>query len=92
MLGLTERLACHQMILDSQDVLENYMRNCHAVVDIILTCLNTSLGLPEGTLLELHKLEARSGDHVRFTRSPAQPYDEDVAKRGEHSDFGSITM
>jgi isopenicillin N synthase-like dioxygenase len=80
------------MILDSQELLENYMRNCHAVVDLVLTRLNTSLGLPDGTLLDLHKLEARSGDHVRFTRSPAQPFSEDIAKRGEHSDFGSITV
>lgn len=91
-LGLTPRLACPPMILEAQALLASYMRHCHAVMDLLLVHLTTLLGLPPNTLLDLHKLESRSGDHVRFTRSPVQPFDEGTARRGEHTDFGSLTL
>lgn len=80
------------MILNAQDLLEGYMRDCHAVIDLLLDHLNTNLGLPEGTLRDLHKLEAPSGDHARFNRAPAQPFNEAVARKGEHTDYGSLTI
>lgn len=92
MLGLDDRLACHQMILDAQDTVEGYIRSCHAVMDVLFERLEESLGLEKGALLNLHRLEQRSGDHIRFTRSPAQPFNETIARQGEHTDFGSLTI
>lgn len=80
------------MILEAQEILENYMRSCHAVMDILFAHLESALGLKEGTLLNLHRLDKRSGDHIRFTRAPAQPFNEVIARQGEHTDFGSLTI
>lgn len=91
-LGLDERLACHQMITDAQETLEGYMRSCHQVMDVLFEHLEKNLGLEKGTLLEMHRLNERSGDHIRFTRAPAQPFNEVIAKQGEHTDFGSLTI
>jgi isopenicillin N synthase-like dioxygenase len=67
--------------------------NCRAAIDLLLTHLNTHLELPAGTLANMHRIHERSGDHVRFTQAPANlAFDEAKARRGEHTDFGSITI
>ena len=91
-LGIRPRLACHQIILDHQALFESYVRHCRAVVDILLEHLNTNLQLPPGTLANLHRITERSGDHVRFTQSPPQPWNEQLARKAEHTDFGSLTI
>lgn len=58
----------------------------------MLEHLNTHLDLPTGTLANLHRIYERSGDHVRFIQAPPRPYTEASARRGEHTDFGSITI
>ncbi|WWD18255.1 hypothetical protein CI109_102705 [Kwoniella shandongensis] len=91
-LGQCERLACHPLILEHQALFESYVYHCRAAIDILLEHLNTHLQLPEGTLANLHRIHERSGDHVRFTQAQPQPWDDDRATRGEHTDFGSITV
>lgn len=61
-------------------------------MDLLLSQLNTHLQLPADTLANIHRMLQPSGDHVRFTHVPPQPFDELVAKRGEHTDFGSLTI
>merc|ERR1711977_657861 len=53
---------------------------------------NDKLGLPAGTLENLHRLDAVSGDQVRWVRSPPQVMDDRQMSLGEHTDFGSITI
>jgi isopenicillin N synthase-like dioxygenase len=91
-LGIRQRLACHQIILDHQSLFENYVRHCRAVVDLVIEHLNTNLQLSYGTLAGLHRIDQPSGDHVRFTQSPPQPFDEERFRRAEHTDFGSLTV
>lgn len=91
-LGNCERLACHPMILENQEVLERYTVNCRAAIDLMLERINTFLELPVGTLRDLHRIHECSGDHVRFTQAPPREFDEAAAQRGEHTDFGSITI
>ncbi|WRT66805.1 uncharacterized protein IL334_003768 [Kwoniella shivajii] len=91
-LGQCERLACHPMILDNQALFEDYVRHCRAAVNILLEHLNTHLELPAGTLANLHRINERSGDHVRFTQNQPHAFDEERARRAEHTDFGSLTV
>ncbi len=91
-LGQCERLACHPIITEHQNLYERYVKHCRQAVDILLEHLNTHLQLPKGTLANLHRIHERSGDHVRITQSQPTPYDEERAARAEHTDFGSITI
>jgi isopenicillin N synthase-like dioxygenase len=80
------------MITEAQPLLQSYATRCRAVIDLLLSHLETHLGLPPASLLNLHRIDHRSGDHIRFTQNPPQAYDESRAERGEHTDFGSITI
>ncbi|WVQ70426.1 uncharacterized protein L199_008653 [Kwoniella botswanensis] len=91
-LGQCERLACHPLILEHQDLFERYVRHCRAAVDVLLEHLNTHLQLPPGTLANLHRIHERSGDHVRFTQNHPGAFNEDRARSAEHTDFGSLTI
>ncbi|KZP01057.1 Clavaminate synthase-like protein [Calocera viscosa TUFC12733] len=90
--GNCERLPCPQMILDNQELLETYVRDCRAVIDLMLEDLNTHLELPPGTLGNLHRITERSGDHARFVQAPVSPWDDKRISLGEHTDFGTLTI
>ncbi|KAJ9645768.1 hypothetical protein H2199_002808 [Coniosporium tulheliwenetii] len=68
------------------------MRRSHAVVSLVLRILNARLGLPPGHLESLHRLDAPSGDQVRFVKAPPQPPKDRRTALGEHTDFGSVTV
>jgi isopenicillin N synthase-like dioxygenase len=91
-LGNCERLACHPMILEQQELFTRYTKHCRAAVDCLLEHLNAQLELPAGTLAKLHRIHERSGDHVRLVQAPPYPYNAAQAQRAEHTDFGSITI
>ncbi|GAB1741675.1 hypothetical protein NU219Hw_g7089t1 [Hortaea werneckii] len=93
-LGIGETLPAPGVLkqVDSRKLLESYMRRSHAIVSLILSLLNGKLGLPAGTLEHLHRLDAVSGDQVRWVRSPPQVMDDKQMSLGEHTDFGSITI
>jgi isopenicillin N synthase-like dioxygenase len=79
-------------VLSNHPLFASYIRDCRAVIDLLLEALNTRLELPPGTLASMHRLSQPSGDHIRFTCNPPQPFVEATAKRGEHTDFGSLTV
>ena len=91
-LGNRERLPCHPLILENNALFKSYTLHCRTVLDCLLEHLNTHLELPTGTLANLHRLSERSGDHVRLTMAPPGPFDEQRARKAEHSDFGSLTL
>lgn len=66
------------------------MTGCHGVSVLLLNHLNESLGLPTGALASLHRLEAASGDQVRWINAPAQPAGDRGVAFGQHTDFGSV--
>lgn len=78
--------------MSQTDLFASYIQHCRGVIDLLLEQLNTRLELPAGTLANMHRLDQPSGDHIRFTRNPAQEFDENTAKRGEHTDFGTLTI
>ena len=75
-----------------EQLLERFIRGSHTIVQLILSRLNSRLGLPRRKLEELHALEKASGDQVRFVRSPPQQIDDRQAALGAHTDFGSVTV
>jgi hypothetical protein len=87
MLGIAEPLPAPELLRQqsSRDLLEGYVRKCHAVVTLLLGILNTKLGLPDGKLQSLHRLQALSGDQVRWVNSPPQPEDDRKKALGEHT-------
>lgn len=68
------------------------MHSAYSIVSLVLTLLNEFLQLPEGLLASLHRLDACSGDQVRFIKAPPQPEDDAQIALGEHTDFGSVTV
>ena len=50
------------------------------------------LSLPSGTLLALHRDHQPRGDFITLQHRPSEPSDELMVQKGEHTDFGSITM
>ncbi|KAI6157100.1 hypothetical protein BKA82DRAFT_994494 [Pisolithus tinctorius] len=64
------------------------------VNNTILRIFTQKLGLPEGTLEELHARDLPSGSESRVIRSPPMP-GKDTADRpmiGSHTDFGSLAF
>lgn len=93
MLGNCDRLLCHPMILTHQALFESYTRNCRTVIDLLLSLPpRDPPDLPAKTLANPHRLDHRSGDHIRFTQAVPQTFNPDPAARAEHTDFGSITI
>jgi isopenicillin N synthase-like dioxygenase len=70
--------------------LQKFMRACHRVVTLLLRSLGKSLGLPDGLLESLHRIDKPSCDQARVTHAP--PIGPDTISLGEHTDFGSITV
>jgi hypothetical protein len=87
MLGLSALLPAPELLQQqsARDLLAGYMKKSHAIVTLLLGILNTKLGLPEGKLQSLHKLESLSGDQVRWVNSPPQPEDDRKKSLGEHT-------
>ncbi|KAL6233027.1 hypothetical protein BDW75DRAFT_232321 [Aspergillus navahoensis] len=91
-MGISEPLPAPDIINNSRHVFESFIKCSHSVVTLILDILNASLGLPESTLTNIHRLHAVSGDQVRFVKAPPQPADDRRTALGEHTDFGSVTI
>jgi len=87
MLGLSAPLPAPELLQQqtARDLLAGYMKKSHAIVTLLLGILNTKLGLPEGKLQSLHKLQSFSGDQVRWVNSPPQPEDDRKKSLGEHT-------
>lgn len=68
------------------------MRGSHSIVILLLNILNDKLGLPQGSLANLHRQQAASGDQVRWVKAPPQPADDRRTALGQHTDFGSVTV
>ncbi|RFU27497.1 hypothetical protein B7463_g8847, partial [Scytalidium lignicola] len=90
--GNCKPLPCHNLISKNWGLLQNYTRHCRATIDLMFTHLDKHLQLPVGTLYSLHRINERSGDHVRFNKKAPSEFSEERAKQGEHTDFGSLTI
>jgi isopenicillin N synthase-like dioxygenase len=80
------------MILHHQALFKSYTLHCRSIVELLLTHLNIHLHLPLNTLANLHRVTEPSGDHIRFTQSPPFKFDSELARKAQHTDFGSLTI
>ena len=92
LLANCDPLPCHPIVKDNWDIFQQYVRDCRAAIDLMISQLEKHLEVPEGTLAQLHRITSRSGDHVRFIQSSPHPFDNELAKQGEHTDFGTLTI
>ncbi|KAL4872588.1 hypothetical protein BDV12DRAFT_182930 [Aspergillus spectabilis] len=91
-MGVSEHLPAPDILKKNRNTLKSFIERSHSTVTLILDLLNTNLGLPEGTLTNIHRLHAVSGDQVRFVKAPPQPPSDRRTALGEHTDFGSVTI
>ncbi|KAF3011143.1 hypothetical protein E8E13_011459 [Curvularia kusanoi] len=83
---------------DAQRALfRGYIQRSHAVCDAVVALLSdrlplTSAARQQGGLQALHRLDAVSGDQIRFVRAPPQEVSVKGVALGEHTDFGSVTV
>lgn len=80
------------MVTKSDSLLFSFAQQCRQVVRILLSILEVHLRLPNGTLLHLHREDLPRGDFVSLQHRAAEVNDESEVQKGEHTDFGSITM
>lgn len=69
-----------------------FVRKSMAINMMILNILDDLLGLPQGTLADLHTLEELSGSEARVIKSQPHPssMNEVKASLASHTDFGSL--
>lgn len=85
------------MLHPYRDLYESYIYSCHAICTLIASILSSRLPLTQtsqssGGLSALHRLEAVSGDQIRFVKAPPQDSTLKGVALGEHTDFGSVTV
>lgn len=65
-----------------------------AVNETVLSIFNAKLGLPQGTLAQLHRLDVPSNSEARCIKNPPKPELQPAADPkvaiGAHTDFGSL--
>lgn len=91
-----------ELLQEARPLFAGFMRNAHGVGLVVLELLAKRLGIPPEQLASKHRLQARSGDHVRLTYGPGDPGEAGrEATRTEaetkittfaHTDFGSVTL
>jgi isopenicillin N synthase-like dioxygenase len=89
-IGDAKRTPHPDVVRQRFEELQQFMRACHRVVTLLLASLGKSLGLPDGLLEGLHRIDKPSCDQARVTHAP--PIGPDTISLGEHTDFGSLTV
>ncbi len=103
LLGQSERPVPYpELFREARPAVSGFVRDAHGVGLVVLELLARRLGIPPGQLASRHRLQARSGDHVRLTFGPGDPAEAGrEATRTEaetrittfaHTDFGSVTL
>ncbi|KAJ5761174.1 Oxoglutarate/iron-dependent dioxygenase [Penicillium odoratum] len=90
--GLSDQIPAPELLHRNRKLIESFMRSSHSIVTLILSILNTKLGLPPNTLPNMHRQNAISGDQVRWVKAPPQPINDRRVALGQHTDFGSVTV
>lgn len=80
-----------EVVKERFDQLQVFMKSCHQVVQVIAESLGRSLGLPEGLIESMHRIDQPSCCQARVTHAPpVRPAS--TITLGEHTDFGSVTV
>ena len=92
LVGNCEPLPRHRLVDENWSLLRSYVYDCRQAIDVMISLLEKHLELTPGTLASLHRINERSGDHVRFNQAAIQPFSDEKAKQAEHTDFGTLTI
>uniref|UniRef100_A0A8H7XU77 Fe2OG dioxygenase domain-containing protein n=1 Tax=Psilocybe cubensis TaxID=181762 RepID=A0A8H7XU77_PSICU len=74
-----------------KDTVRPFIETCINESRVIMKVFNEKLGLPEGTLLDLHDHTKPCISETRCIKVPAAPKDTKIAL-GQHTDFGSLSF
>ncbi|KAL4779212.1 hypothetical protein BJX76DRAFT_365460 [Aspergillus varians] len=91
-MGMAQPLLAPNILKKNHYVPNSFLKCSYSIVTLILDLLNAKLGLPESTLANIHRLQAVSGDQVRFVKAPPQPADDRRTALGEYTDFGKVSV
>ncbi|KIW00534.1 uncharacterized protein PV09_07891 [Verruconis gallopava] len=91
-LGISSPLPAPHLFNKHRALLRSYIEQSHGLIELILRFLEPRLQLPAQSLESLHRVDAVSGDQVRFIKAPPQPPDDRRTALGAHTDFGSVTV
>lgn len=80
------------MIENAQVLLSSFAHRCRQVVHLLLSIIESHLSLAAGTLLKLHRNNTSRGDFISLQHRASEPAIWSEVQKGEHTDFGSITM
>ena len=80
------------MISSAKPTLSSFAQRCRQVVHFLLSILEAHLSLASGTLLNLHRNDKPRGDFISLQHRASEPTIWSEVQKGEHTDFGSITM
>ena len=76
----------------NREVFRSFLKDATPIVQIILSILDTQLGLPKGTLASRQSPDEQSGTVIRMIRYPPRsPHDSGSALLG-HTDIGTMTI
>ena len=90
--GIRPLLSRHAIISSAETLLKSFAEHCREVLHVLLSHLENHLELANGTLIDLHRDDAPRGDFVSLQHRAAESHDASMVSKGEHTDFGSITM
>ena len=91
-LSETPILPLPSLLNQARPLMRSFTLSSHMIATVLLELLSGHLGVSAPSLESLHRLEAMSGDQVRFLKAPSQRQDDTRIALGEHTDYGSITI
>lgn len=73
------------LLPSNRELMRDFIQRSHAVVTLLLQLLERRLGLPAAGMTSLHRIDAVSGDQIRWVRAPPQKENDRIRSMGEHT-------
>lgn len=80
------------VVFDNRETVVSYLNQANPIAQLILSILDTQIGLPKGKLSSLQRRDKPSGTCIRTIRFPPQVVDDRRTSMVQHTDFGTLTI
>lgn len=80
------------VVFDNRQTLVEYLDQVDPIVQLVLSILDTHLGLPKGTLSSHQRRDKLSNTTIRMIRYPPQVVKDRRTSLVQHTDFGTLTI
>jgi isopenicillin N synthase-like dioxygenase len=90
-LGMSKQNPAPDVMLSNRDTHEDFVRGVHAIIDLVLGSLESSLRMLPGALTDMHDIDLETMDQYRMIYYPPQPEEDRRGSLRPHCDFGSMT-